>query len=69
MSGKGAKGLIMGKSPAASKDKDKDKDKDKKKPVSRSSRAGLQVSLSCLFFRLSLSLWFRRILFVLRVRV
>ncbi|KAK1264664.1 putative histone H2A variant 3 [Acorus gramineus] len=35
MSGKGAKGLIMGKSPA-------NKDKDKKKPVSRSSRAGLQ---------------------------
>ncbi|XP_010519385.1 PREDICTED: probable histone H2A variant 3 [Tarenaya hassleriana] len=38
MSGKGAKGLIMGKSPAGSKDKDKDK----KKPISRSSRAGLQ---------------------------
>ncbi|RVW53964.1 hypothetical protein CK203_005334 [Vitis vinifera] len=36
MSGKGAKGLIMGKSPALNKDKDK------KKPVSRSSRAGLQ---------------------------
>ncbi|KAF8393275.1 hypothetical protein HHK36_021516 [Tetracentron sinense] len=35
MSGKGAKGLTMGKSPA-------NKDKDKKKPVSRSSRAGLQ---------------------------
>ncbi|XP_057485084.1 probable histone H2A variant 3 [Actinidia eriantha] len=41
MSGKGAKGLIMGKTPSA-KDKDKDKDKDKKKPISRSSRAGLQ---------------------------
>lgn len=39
MSGKGAKGLIMGKSAS-------NKDKDKKKPVSRSSRAGLQVSLS-----------------------
>ncbi|XVE89002.1 hypothetical protein DITRI_Ditri19aG0115400 [Diplodiscus trichospermus] len=36
MSGKGAKGLITaGKST-------KDKDKDKKKPISRSSRAGLQ---------------------------
>lgn len=52
MSGKGAKGLITGKTPAAGgggggkgKDKDKDKDKDSKKaPVSRSSRAGLQVS-------------------------
>lgn len=44
MSGKGAKGLTMGKSPALSKDKDKDKDK--KKPISRSSRAGLQVSLA-----------------------
>ncbi|KAE9463363.1 hypothetical protein C3L33_04738, partial [Rhododendron williamsianum] len=38
MSGKGAKGLTMGKAP---KDKDKDKDK-KKQPTSRSSRAGLQ---------------------------
>jgi hypothetical protein len=51
MSGKGAKGLIMGK-PSGS-----DKDKDKKKPITRSSRAGLQVdynlphtlSLPCLF--------------------
>lgn len=34
MSGKGAKGLITA------------KDKDKKKPISRSSRAGLQVPLS-----------------------
>lgn len=50
MSGKGAKGLIMGKSAA------NNKDKDKKKPVSRSSRAGLQVSLS--FFTL-LHLFFR----------
>ncbi|TQD90322.1 hypothetical protein C1H46_024150 [Malus baccata] len=40
MSGKGAKGLIMGKGPAAI---NKDKDKDKKKPISRSSRAGLQT--------------------------
>lgn len=39
MSGKGAKGLIMGKSAS------NNKDKDKKKPVSRSSRAGLQVFL------------------------
>ncbi|KAH6783716.1 histone H2A protein 9 [Perilla frutescens var. hirtella] len=37
MSGKGAKGLLTGKTPAS-----KDKDKDKKKPISRSSRAGLQ---------------------------
>jgi len=42
MSGKGAKGLITGKTSASAKDKDKDK----KKPVSRSSRAGLQVPLS-----------------------
>ncbi|MCO5549990.1 hypothetical protein L7F22_003467 [Adiantum nelumboides] len=34
--GKGAKGLVMGKSPAL------DKSADKKKPISRSSRAGLQ---------------------------
>lgn len=39
MSGKGAKGLIMGK-PSGS-----EKDKDKKKPITRSSRAGLQVFL------------------------
>lgn len=39
MAGKGGKGLLAGKTPVASKDKDKDK----KKPVSRSSRAGLQV--------------------------
>ncbi|KAJ4870535.1 putative histone H2A variant 3 [Raphanus sativus] len=36
MSGKGAKGPIMGKSSG------NDKDKDKKKPTTRSSRAGLQ---------------------------
>ena len=42
MSGKGAKGLIMGKTAA-----NKDKEKEKKKPTSRSSRAGLQV---CFFF-------------------
>ncbi|KAL6334303.1 hypothetical protein AAG906_014704 [Vitis piasezkii] len=38
MSGKGAKGLIMGKSSTLNGNKDKDK----KKPISRSSRAGLQ---------------------------
>ncbi|KAF8400705.1 hypothetical protein HHK36_014005 [Tetracentron sinense] len=38
MSGKGAKGLIMGKSSTLNANKDKDK----KKSVSRSSRAGLQ---------------------------
>uniref|UniRef100_A0A2C9VN07 Histone H2A n=1 Tax=Manihot esculenta TaxID=3983 RepID=A0A2C9VN07_MANES len=37
MSGKGAKGLIAGKTSASNKDKDK------KKPISRSSRAGLQM--------------------------
>lgn len=44
MAGKGGKGLLAGKTTAANKDKDKDKDKDKKRPVSRSSRAGIQVS-------------------------
>lgn len=43
MSGKGAKGLITGKL---------NKDKDKKKPVSRSSRAGLQVLLFLSIFAL-----------------
>ncbi|CAJ1973750.1 unnamed protein product [Sphenostylis stenocarpa] len=42
MSGKGAKRLITGKTPASTKDKDKD---NKKKPVSRSSTAGLQFPL------------------------
>ena len=54
MSGKGAKGLIMGKGAAANKEKDS-----KKKPISRSSRAGLQVLSplsSSLFRSLSLSL-------------
>lgn len=41
MSGKGAKGLIMGKTTAAN-NANKDKES-KKKPISRSSRAGLQV--------------------------
>ncbi|CAN1177758.1 Probable histone H2A variant 3 [Linum perenne] len=39
MSGKGAKGLIMGKGPSAAASAST---KDKKKPTSRSSRAGLQ---------------------------
>ena len=38
MAGKGGKGLLAAKTTAANKDKDK------KKPVSRSSRAGLQVN-------------------------
>jgi hypothetical protein len=38
MAGKGGKGLLAAKTTAANKDKDK-----KKQPVSRSSRAGLQV--------------------------
>ncbi|RRT65495.1 hypothetical protein BHM03_00031588 [Ensete ventricosum] len=40
MAGKGGKGLLAAKTTAANKDKDKDK----KKPVSRSSRAGLQLA-------------------------
>lgn len=44
MSGKGAKGLITAGKTSAANNANKDKDKDsKKKPVSRSSRAGLQV--------------------------
>ena len=39
MAGKGGKGLLAQKTTAANKDKDKDK----KRPVSRSSRAGIQV--------------------------
>lgn len=47
MAGKGGKGLLAGKTTAANKDKDK-----KKPPVSRSSRAGLQVgeTLVCFLF-------------------
>lgn len=41
MTGKGAKGLITA---GKTSSKTEDKGKDKKKPVSRSSRAGLQVS-------------------------
>ncbi|KAA0057413.1 histone H2A variant 1 [Cucumis melo var. makuwa] len=42
MAGKGGKGLLAAKTPAANKDKDKDK----KKPISRSSRAGIQNSIA-----------------------
>ncbi|KAI3684278.1 hypothetical protein L6452_33499 [Arctium lappa] len=42
MSGKGAKGLIMGKASSSALNGSNNKDKDKKKSVSRSSRAGLQ---------------------------
>lgn len=42
MAGKGGKGLLAAKTTTANKDKDKDKDK--KRPVSRSSRAGIQVN-------------------------
>lgn len=47
MAGKGGKGLLAAKTTAANKDKDKDKDK--KRPISRSSRAGIQVILVFLF--------------------
>lgn len=40
MAGKGGKGLLAAKTTAANKDKDKDK----KRPVSKSSRAGIQVN-------------------------
>lgn len=43
MAGKGGKGLLAAKTTAANKDKEKEKDK--KRPVSRSSRAGIQVFL------------------------
>lgn len=42
MAGKGGKGLVAGKTTAAAA-ANKDKDK-KKQPISRSSRAGLQVN-------------------------
>ncbi|XP_024979409.1 probable histone H2A variant 3 isoform X1 [Cynara cardunculus var. scolymus] len=42
MSGKGAKGLITGKTSNSAVNGSSNKDKDKKKPVTRSSRAGLQ---------------------------
>lgn len=43
MVGKGGKGLLAAKTTAANKDKDKEKDK--KRPVSKSSRAGIQAFL------------------------
>lgn len=42
MAGKGGKGLLAGKTTAAAAAA-ANKEKDKKRPVSRSSRAGLQV--------------------------
>lgn len=43
MAGKGGKGLLAGKTTAAAAAAAANKDKDKKRPISRSSRAGLQV--------------------------
>nr|XP_033512085.1 uncharacterized protein LOC104096482 isoform X1 [Nicotiana tomentosiformis] len=43
MAGKGGKGLLAGKTTAAAAAAAANKEKDKKRPVSRSSRAGLQV--------------------------
>nr|KAJ0211258.1 hypothetical protein LSAT_V11C400160520 [Lactuca sativa] len=42
MAGKGGKGLLAGKTPAAAA---ANRDKDKKRPISRSTRAGLQFPL------------------------
>lgn len=42
MAGKGGKGLVAGKTTAAAAAASKEKD-NKKRPISRSSRAGLQV--------------------------
>lgn len=59
MAGKGGKGLLAAKTTAANKDKDKDKDK--KRPVSKSSRAGIQVAkhplLPFFTFFFILSVW------------
>lgn len=64
MAGKGGKGLLAAKTTAA---KSSDKDKDKKKaPVSRSSRAGLQVPAAPLhllfsrFLRFPVLRWCRK---------
>ncbi|KAB1208904.1 Histone H2A variant 1 [Morella rubra] len=46
MAGKGGKGLLAAKTTAANKDKDKDK----KRPVSKSSRAGIQICMYCVLF-------------------
>lgn len=54
MAGKGGKGLLAAKTTAA---KSTDKDKDRKKaPVSRSSRAGLQVPSRFFSFEFHLDL-------------
>lgn len=45
MAGKGGKGLLAGKTTAAAAAA-ANKDKDKKRPISRSSRAGLQVYMN-----------------------
>ncbi|GMH02384.1 hypothetical protein Nepgr_004223 [Nepenthes gracilis] len=42
MAGKGGKGLLAAKTTTANKEKEKEKEKEKKRPISRSSRAGLQ---------------------------
>lgn len=49
MSGKGAKGLIMGKASSSAVNGSSNRDKDKKKSVTRSSRAGLQVTSLSLY--------------------
>lgn len=53
MAGKGGKGLLAAKTTAANKDKEKDK----KRPISRSSRAGIQVKFTnnLLFLRATFS--------------
>ncbi|CAK9164827.1 unnamed protein product [Ilex paraguariensis] len=67
MSGKGAKGLIMGKSSSSLNGANKDKDK--KKPVSRSSRAGLQCAILKLLPYLSLEFPVGRVHRQLKTRV
>jgi hypothetical protein len=58
MAGKGGKGLLAAKTTAA---KTAEKDKGKKAPVSRSSRAGLQVSspvlLPCVLWCFKFRFW------------
>lgn len=62
MAGKGGKGLLAAKTTAANKDKDKDK----KRPISRSSRAGIQVTKICFFFFLSL-LYISKLLYLFHI--
>jgi histone H2A len=58
MAGKGGKGLLAAKTTAA---KSAEKDKGKKAPISRSSRAGLQVTCGLLLACCALgSLFFAR---------